>query len=123
MRWRNSNCMHPQPCSGSGPPLVHTQVRKAALTILLFATKKEDLTQHCATTFAEAAGLRGKQHWGLVLSSSARVTEMTYQTVIGVRYPELVEVNNKGCSFGRYVPPHEQLIGGFLPIFWDVPRS
>ena len=27
-----------------------------------------------STTFAEAAGLDGKQKWGLVLSSSARVT-------------------------------------------------
>ena len=108
---------------GQGPPLVDTQVRKAALAILTFALKKDDLTQHCAATYAEAAGLQGKQHWGLVLSSSARVTEMTYQTVIGVRYPELVDVHSKGCTFGRFVPPTEQLLGGFLPVFWDVPRS
>ena len=30
---------------------------------------------------------------------------MTYQTAIGVRYPELVTVNPTGCTFGRFVPP------------------
>ena len=48
---------------------------------------------------------------------------MTYQTVIGVRYPELVTVNPTGCTFGRFVPPDEDLLGGFLPVFWDVPRA
>ena len=37
----------------------------------------------------EAAGLRGKQNWALILSSSARVSKVTYETVIAVRYPEL----------------------------------
>ena len=50
-----------------------------------------------------------------MLSSSARVTQITYQTVIGVRYPELVTTNPTGCTFGRF--------GGFLPVFWDVPRA
>ena len=36
-----------------------------------------------------AAGLRGKQNWALILSSSARVSEVTYETVVAVRYPEL----------------------------------
>lgn len=108
---------------GQGPALVQTQVRKAAFAILTYALKSDDLTQHCAANYAEAAGLQGKQHWGLVLSSSARVSEMTYQTVIGVRYPELVEIHDTGCTFSRFVPPAERLIGGFLPVFWDVPRS
>ena len=51
------------------------------------AMRGEEITHICSKTFAEAAGLEGKQRWGLVLSSSARVTQMTYQTVIGVRYP------------------------------------
>ena len=76
-----------------------------------------------STTFAEAAGLDGKQKWGLVLSSSARVTQMTYETVIGVRYPELVSPGPTGCTFGGFVPPDEDLRGGFLPVFWDVPRA
>ena len=48
---------------------------------------------------------------------------MTYQTVIGVRYPELVSPSPTGCAFSRFVPPHEDLRGGFLPVFWDVPRA
>ena len=72
---------------GLGKPAIGTQVQKAALAILLMAMQKDDITQMCAKTFAEAAGVDGKQRWGLVLSSSARVTQMTYQTVIGVRYP------------------------------------
>ena len=48
---------------------------------------------------------------------------MTYQTVIGVRYPELVSPGPTGCTFGRFVPPDENLRGGFLPVFWDVPRA
>ena len=48
---------------------------------------------------------------------------MTYQTVIGVRYPELVTASPTGCTFGRFVPSEEDLLGGFLPVFWDVPRA
>lgn len=108
---------------GRGPPSTGTQVQKAALAVLWYAMKREDITHNCATTYAEAAGLKGKQRWGLVLSSSARVTQMTYQTVVGVRYPELVEVSSNGNTFGRFVPPQKELLGGFLPVFWDVPRS
>ena len=74
-----------------------------------------------ATTFAEAAGLDGRQKWGLVLSSSARVSQVTYQTVVGVRYPELVTRTAAGWDFGRFVTHEELLRGGFLPVFWDVP--
>ena len=42
---------------------------------------------------------------------------MTYQTVIGVRYPELVSPALQACTFGRFVPPDENLRGGFLPVF------
>ena len=57
-----------------------------------------------ATSFAEAAGVAGRQKWGLVLSSSARVSQVTYQTVVGVRYPELVTFNGTSWRFGNYVP-------------------
>ena len=76
-----------------------------------------------ATTFAEAAGVSGRQKWGLVLSSSARVSQVTYQTVVGVRYPELVTYNGTQWQFGKYVQQESPLPGGFLPIFWDVPRA
>ena len=52
--------------------------------------EREGLPSMLATSFAEAAGVTGRQKWGLVLSSSARVSLVTYQTVVGVRYPELV---------------------------------
>ena len=73
--------------------------------------------------FAEAAGVSGRQKWGLVLSSSARVSQVTYQTVVGVRYPELVTYNGTQWQFGKYVQQESPLPGGFLPIFWDVPRA
>ena len=82
-----------------------------------------EVANNLSTTFAEAAGLDGRQKWGLVLSSSARVTQMTYQTVIDVRYPELVTTSPTGCTFGRFVPSDEDLQGGFLPVFWNVPRA
>lgn len=58
--------------------------------ILWMAVRGEELPNLLATTYAEAARLAGKHCWGLVLSSSARVILITYQTVVGVRYPELV---------------------------------
>ena len=76
-----------------------------------------------ATSFAEAAGVAGRQKWGLVLSSSARVSQVTYQTVVGVRYPELVTCNGTSWNFGKFVTHERPQRGGFLPIFWDVPRA
>ena len=38
---------------------------------------------------AQVAGLSGRQNWSLILSSSARVSRVTYEAVIAVRYPEL----------------------------------
>ena len=55
-----------------------------------------------ATSFAEAAGVAGRQKWGLVLSSSARVSQVTYQTVVGVRYAELVTFNGRSWNFGFF---------------------
>ena len=46
-----------------------------------------------------------------------------YQTVVGVRYPELVTYNGTQWKFGKYVQQESPLPGGFLPIFWDVPRA
>ena len=42
-----------------------------------------------ADTLQAAAGVAGKQRWALILPSSARVSLVTYTTVIAVRYPEL----------------------------------
>ena len=76
-----------------------------------------------ATSFAEAARVSGRQKWGLMLSSSARVSQVTYETVVGVRYTELVTFNGTEWKFGKYVTQERPLRGGFLPIFWDVPRA
>ena len=40
-----------------------------------------------------------------------------------IRYPELVEQTSAGWRFGRFVSQEEPLRGGFLPVFWDVPRA
>ena len=45
------------------------------------------------------------------------------KTVVGVRYPELVTHNGTQWKFGKYVQQESPLPGGFLPIFWDVPRA
>ena len=51
------------------------------------------------------------------------MSKLTYQTVIGVRYPELVQPTPEGWRYGRYVSTEATLQGGFLPIFCDVPKS
>ena len=67
-----------------------------------------------ADTFSRAAGIAGKQKWSLILPSSARVSELTYVTIIGTRYPELDTLQNDVIQFGNYL---------LLPIFWDAPYS
>ena len=110
---------------GDPPPRLSTEIQRAAYAILWMGLRgeREGLPSMLATSFAEAAGVSGRQKWGLVLSSSARVSQVTYQTVVGVRYPELVTFNGTQWKFGKYVPQERPLRGGFLPIFWDVPRA
>ena len=110
---------------GDSPPCLSTEIQRAAYAILWIGLRgeREGLPCMLATTFAEAAGVSGRQKWGLVLSSSARVSQVTYQTVVGVRYPELVTYNGTQWQFGKYVQQESPLPGGFPPIFWDVPRA
>ena len=110
---------------GDSPPCLSTEIQRAAYVILWMGLRgeREGLPSMLATSFAEAAGVSGRQKWGLVLSSSARVSQVTYQTVVGVRYPELVTYNGTQWKFGKYVQQESPLPGGFLPIFWDVPRA
>ena len=110
---------------GDSPPRLSTEIQRAAYAILWMGLRgeRDGLPSMLATSFAEAAGVSGRQKWGLVLSSSARVSQVTYQTVVGVRYPELVTFNGNQWRFGKYVPQERPLRGGFLPIFWDVPRA
>ena len=88
-----------------------------------FRGEREGVPSMLATSFAEAAGVAGRQNWGLVLSSSARMSHVTYQTVVGVRYPELVTFNGTSWNFGKFVTHEKTMRGGFLPVFWDVPRA
>ena len=57
------------------------------------------------------------------LPSSARVSELTYVTIIGARYPELDTVQNDIIQFGNYLQAEQCTRGGFLPILWDAPYS
>eukprot|EP00434_Breviolum_minutum_P024407 symbB.v1.2.021555.t1/scaffold1847.1/size122519/8 len=110
---------------GDSPPRLSTEIQRAAYVILWMGLRgeREGLPSMLATSFAEAAGVSGRQKWGLVLSTTARVSQVTYQTVVGVRYPELVTFNGTQWKFGKYVTQERPLRGGFLPIFWDVPRA
>ena len=85
---------------GNSTPCFSREIQRAAFAILWMGLRgeREGLPSMLATSFAEAAGVAGRQKWGLVLSSSARVSQVTYQTVVGVRYPELVTFNGFFCS-------------------------
>ena len=84
--------------------------------------KGEGISSPVADTLDCAAGLARNQKWGLILPSSARVSRLTYQTVIGVRYPEQVKTP-RGWHYGRYVSTEATSQGGFLRVLWDVPKS
>ena len=100
-----------------------TSVCVTCFAILWLAIKGEGVSSMVATTLDAAAGLVQRQKWGLILPSSARVSLLTYQTVLGARYPELVKATADGWKYGRYVSTEATLQGGFLPVFWDVPKS
>ena len=59
----------------------------------------------------------------LILPSSARVSELTYVTIVGTRYPELDTIQNDIIQFGNHLQGEQSTRGGFLPIFWDAPYS
>ena len=65
----------------------------------------------------------GNKSGSLILPSSARVSELTYVTIIGTRYPELDTFQNDIIQFGNYLQAEQCTRGGFLPIFWDAPYS
>lgn len=67
---------------GCGDPLLQSSLRQAAFAILWIALRGENVSSMLATSFHEAAGLTGRQKWGLILPSSVRVSQVTYQTVL-----------------------------------------
>ena len=76
-------------------------VPRTALAVLWLATHRHDVEPMVAQELIAAAGLRGKQNWALILSSSARVSEVTYETVVAVRYPELDAATNTRVGFRK----------------------
>ena len=66
-----------------------TAVCVTCFAILWMALKGEGVSSPVATSLDAAAGLAQRQKWDLILPSSARVSRLTYQTVIGVRYLSL----------------------------------
>ena len=79
---------------GEGRPWLVTSV------CVSVACRGAGTTVSVADSLQCASRLSGRQRWGLILPSSARVSHLTYQTVIQVRYPELVKRNNGGWQFG-----------------------
>ena len=93
-----------------------------ALSVLWLALHKEKFPL-LADTLLAAAGVAGKQRWALILPSSARVSMVTYTTVIAVRYPELDHVQNDITCLAIYLLGAQSTHGGFLPVFWDAPSA
>ena len=98
-------------------------VPRTALAVLWLATHKHEVEPMVAQGLVEAAGLRRKQNWALILSSSARVSEVTYETVIAVRYPELDAHTPTHVAFGNYLADRQARVGGFMPVFWRSPHN
>ena len=89
--------------------------RTSHCLVLWVATHRHEVDTMVAQDLVEAAGLRGRHNWALILSSSARISKVTYETVIAVRYPEL--------DVGNYLADRQATVGGFLPIFWHSPHN
>ena len=109
---------------GSFAPWNAEIVPRTALTVLWLATHRHEVVTMVAQDLVEAAGLRGRHNWALILSSSARVSKVTYETVIAVRYPELDVDTPLYVTFGNnYLADRQATVGGFLPIFWHSPHN
>ena len=87
----------------------------AALAVLWLALAPEKFPLQ-ADTFSSAAGTAGKQKRALILPSSARVSELTYVTIVG-RYPELDTYQNDIIQFGNYLQGNKVPGVGFCPFF------
>ena len=77
-------------------------VKRAALAVLWASYNVQESGLSVASSLGEAAGLQGRHQWRLILPSSARVSLVTYQTVIAVRYPDLVHIDSGAVSYGMF---------------------
>ena len=102
----------------------HSSLIAAALAVLLIATAPEEFGVPESTTTLEAAGLCGPHRWGIILPNSSRVSMLTYQAIVAVRYPELVLHESNHIYIGHFVP-HESTvaIGGFRTVLWKAPKD
>ena len=80
-------------------------VPRTALAILWLATHRQDVEPMVAQ--------------GLI----AAAAEVTYETVVAVRYPELDADTPTRVAFGNYLADRQARIGGYLPVFWRSPHS
>ena len=108
---------------GTYAPWLVGIVPRTALAVLWLATHRHEVESMVAQGLVEAAGLRRKQNWALILSSSARVSEVTYETLIAVRYPELDADTPTHVAFGNHLADRQARVGGFMPVFWRSPHN
>ena len=91
--------------------------------MVLWLALHQDRFPLLANTLEEAAGEAGTQKWALILPSSARVSFVSYTTVIAVRYPELDLVQDGKTVFSNHLVGTQSTHGGFLPVFWNAPTA
>ena len=103
--------------------MLECSVKCAALAVLWASFHVQESGLTVASTIGDAAGLQGRHQWGLILPSSARVSLLTYQTVVAVRYPGLVHTDQGIVSYGRFFTTDVNQAGGFFPIVWEVPGT
>ena len=80
-----------------------TSVCVTCFAVLWLALKGEGVSSMVATTLDAAAGLAQRQRWRLILL--------------------MVKTTADGWKYGRYISTEATVQGGFLPVFWDVPKS
>ena len=82
--------------------MLRCPVKRAALAVLWASYNVQESGLSVASSLGEAAGLQGRHQWGLILPSSARESLVTYQTVIAVRYPDLVHTDSGVVSYEMF---------------------
>ena len=75
-----------------------------------------------AQGLVEAAGFASEAKPGrLFCPAVPEISEVTYETVIAVRYPELDANTPTHVAFGNYLADRQARVGGFMPVFLAVP--
>ena len=77
----------------------------------------------CKNLGSRLLALLGRQPAYKDFSQAVRVPLVTYQTVIAVRYPDLVHTDAGVVSYGMFFSADPGQAGGVLPIVWGVPGT